>query len=322
MRLLAKMVVVACVAWSSMAAQAQDWPVKPIRFILPTTPGGAADLTARVIAEKLTASLGQSVYVDSRPGAGGNIGVDLAAKSAPDGYTMVLGTIGPIAINPSLYEKLPYNPLNDLVPVTQAVNTLNVLVVNAALPVNSVSELIAYAKAHPGQLNFASTGPGQTDHLAGELFNTLAGVKLVHVPYKGGPAAMQDLLAGNVQVMFATVASAIGQIKSGKVRAIALTGAKRTSLLPDVPTIAESGLPEYVVNNWYGVFVPAGTSKEIVARLNADIGKALDAPDSKERLLQSGIEVAPSSPDAFARYVQSETQKWAKVVKDAGAKVD
>jgi len=321
MNRLAKTLVVAF-TWAAMAAQAQDWPAKPIRFILPTTPGGAADLTARVIAEKLTVSLGQSVYVDSRPGAGGNIGVDLAAKSAPDGYTMVLGTIGPIAINPSLYEKLPYNPLNDLVPVTQAVNTLNILVVNPALPVTSVQELVAYAKAHPGQLNFASTGPGQTDHLAGELFNTLAGVKMVHVPYKGGPAAMQDLLAGNVQVMFATVASAIGQIKSGKVRAIALTGAKRTTLLPDVPTIAESGLPDYVVNNWYGVFVPAGTAKEIVARLNTDIGKALDAPDAKERLLQSGIEVAPSSSDAFARYVQSETQKWAKVVKDAGAKVD
>ncbi len=301
---------------------AQDWPAKPIRFILPTAPGGAADLTARMIADKLTDSLGQAVYVDSKPGAGGNIAVDLAAKSPRDGYTMVLGTIGAIAINVSLYDKLPYNVSTDLTPVTQAVNTLNVLVVDPALPVKSVSDLIAYAKANPGRLNFASTGPGQTDHLAGELFNTLAGIKMVHVPYKGGPAAMQDLLAGNVQVMFATVASAIGSIKAGKVRPLAMTGAKRTSVLPDVPTMAEAGLPDYVVNNWYGVFVPAGTPGDIVARLNAEIGKALNSPDVRQRLLDSGIEVAPSSADQFASYVRAEMQKWAKVVKDSGAKVD
>lgn len=314
--------IVGCSVLFADGLHAQDWPAKPIRFILPTAPGGAADLTARMIADKLTDSLGQAVYVDSKPGAGGNIAVDLAAKSPRDGYTMVLGTIGAIAINVSLYDKLPYNVSTDLTPVTQAVNTLNVLVVDPALPVKSVSDLIAYAKANPGRLNFASTGPGQTDHLAGELFNTLAGIKMVHVPYKGGPAAMQDLLAGNVQVMFATVASAIGSIKAGKVRPLAMTGAKRTSVLPDVPTMAEAGLPDYVVNNWYGVFVPAGTPGDIVARLNAEIGKALNSPDVRQRLLDSGIEVAPSSADQFASYVRAEMQKWAKVVKDSGAKVD
>jgi len=303
-------------------AQAQAWPNRPIRFILPTAPGGAADLTARMIADKLTASLGQTVYVDSKPGAGGNIGVDLAAKSPPNGYTMVLGIIGAVAINVSLYEKLPYNPATDLLPVTQAVNALNVLVVNPTLPVKTVAELIAYGKANPGKLNFASTGPGQTDHLAGELFNSLAGIKMVHVPYKGGPAAMQDLLAGNVQVMFATVATALGSIKAGKVRPLAMTGARRNTVLPDVPTISEAGLRDYVVNNWYGVFVPAGTPPEIVARLNSDIGKALNSPDVKDRLLQSGLEVAPSSSAEFGLYVQAETRKWAQVIKDAGVKLD
>ena len=198
MRRSMQALVFALLACIAAGAAAQAYPTRPVRFILPTAPGGAADLTARVIAEKLTESMGQSVYVDSKPGAGGNIGVDLAAKSPPDGYTMVLGTIGPIAINVSLYDKLPYKPATDLAPVTQAVNTLNVLVVSPSLPVNNVKELIEYAKANPGKLNFASTGPGQTDHLAGELFNTMAGTRMVHVPYKGGPAAMQDLLAGNV----------------------------------------------------------------------------------------------------------------------------
>ncbi len=314
--------LIGCLALAAGGAHAQAWPNRPIRFILPTAPGGAADLTARILADKLTASLGQSVYVDSKPGAGGNIGVDLAAKSPPNGYTMVLGIIGAIAINVSLYEKLPYNPATDLLPVTQAVNALNVLVVNPALPVKTVAELVAYAKANPGKLNFASTGPGQTDHLAGELFNSLAGIKMVHVPYKGGPAAMQDLLAGNVQVMFATVTTALGSIKAGKVRPLAMTGARRNIVLPDVPTIAEAGLPDYVVNNWYGVFVPAGTPPEIVARLNDEIGKALNSPDVKQRLLESGLEVAPSSAAEFGTYVQTETRKWAKVIKDAGVKID
>jgi len=322
MRRLTIAVVAMCALLVPGMAAAQSWPTKPIRFILPTSPGGAADLTARSIAEKVSGGLGQPVVVDSKPGAGGNIGVDLAAKSPPDGYTMVLGTIGPIAINPSLYSSLPYDPLKDLIPVTQAVNALNVLVVNADLPVKSVQELIALARSRPGQLNYASTGNGQTDHLAGELFNTLAGVKLVHIPYKGGPAAMVDLLSGNVQVMFATVSTALPHIKAGKIRPLAMTGAKRFSLLPELPTIAEAGLPDYVVNNWYGIFVPTGTSPEIVARLNAEISKALNAPDVKQRLLEAGIEAAPSSSEQFASYVRSETGKWAKVVKDAGAKVD
>jgi tripartite-type tricarboxylate transporter receptor subunit TctC len=234
----------------------------------------------------------------------------------------LLGAIGPIAINVSLFDKVPYNPATDLIAVTQAVNTLNVLVVNPSLPVTSVRELIAYAKTRPGQLNFASTGAGQTDHLAGELFNTSAGVKIVHVPYKGAPSAMQDLLGGNVQVMFATVSTAIGQIKANKVRPLAMTGSNRSSLLPELPTIAEAGVPGYVINNWYGIFVPAGTPTEIVATLNADIGKVLNMPDVKQRLLDIGIEPAPTSSEQFAAYVAAETKKWAAVVKQAGAKVD
>lgn len=322
MRRFQMAIVVLFALFVHAVAGAQAWPSKPIRFILPTAPGGAADLTARSIAEKLSVALGQPVVVDSKPGAGGNIGVDLAAKSPPDGYTIVLGTIGPIAINPSLFSSLPYDPGKDLVPVTQAVNTLNVLIVNPEVPARTVPELIALAKSRPGQLNFASTGNGQTDHLAGELFNTLAGVKMVHVPYKGGPAAITDLLGGNVQIMFATVSTALPHIRTGKVRPIAMTGSKRFSLLPDLPTISEAGLPDYVVNNWYGIFAPAGTPPEIVARLNAEIVKALSASDVRQRLLDAGIEAAPTSQEQFAAYVRSETAKWAKVVKDAGAKVD
>jgi len=196
------------------------------------------------------------------------------------------------------------------------------LIVNPSVPAGTVGELVAYAKANPGKLNFASTGPGQTDHLAGELFNTLTGARMVHIPYKGGPAAIADLLAGNVQVMFATVSTALPHIRAGKVRPLAMTGNRRTTVLPDLPTIAEAGVPGYVVNNWYGIFAPVGTPAPIVARLNAEIVKALDQPEVRQRLLESGLEAAPSTPDAFAAYVKAESAKWAKVVKDSGAKVD
>ncbi len=303
-------------------ASAQTWPAKQIRFISPFAPGGGADITSRVIAQKLTDALGQPVLVDNRGGAGGMIGVDLAAKAPPDGYTLLLGTIGPIAINPSLYSKMAYDPIKDLVPVTLAADALNVLVVHPALPVKNVKELVALGKARPNELNFGSSGPGATDHLAGELFNLLTGTKMVHVAYKGGAPAIIDLVAGNVQVIFSTVSTAFGQIKSGRIRALAMTGTKRFVLMPELPTIAQAGVPGFAVNNWYGVFVPAGTPREIVARLNAEIVKILQTPDAKQRLLDSGIEATSSTPEQFAAYIQAETKKWAKVVKDANIKVD
>lgn len=304
------------------AALSQIWPNRPIRWISPFAPGGGADITSRAIAQKLSPALGQQVIVDNRGGAGGMVGVELAAKSPADGYTIVLGTIGPIAINISLYNKIPYDPAKELTPVSQAANALNVLVVHPSLPVKSVRDVIALAKAKPGELNFGSTGPGATDHLAGELFNSLAKVKMVHVPYKGGAPAMLDLVAGNVQLVFSTVSTAFGSIKAGKIRALAMTGNQRFELMPELPTIAEAGLKGFEVNNWYGVFAPAGTPKEIITRLNAEIVKILAMPDVKKRLLDLGIVATSSSSDQFAAYVQAETRKWAKVIKEAGIKAD
>ncbi len=310
------------ISTTALAQSAPGWPAKPIRWISPFAPGGGADITSRIIAQKLSPALNQQVLVDNRGGAGGNIGVDIAAKSAPDGYTVVLGTIGPIAINVSLYKKLPFDPVKDLLPVTQAANALNVLVVHPSLPAKTVKEVIAIAKARPGELSFGSSGLGATDHLAGELFKTLTGVNMVHVPYKGGAPAMLDLMAGQVQTVFSTVSTAIGAIKGGKVRAIAMTGDKRFELMPELPTIAQAGVPGFEVRNWYGVFVPAGTSKEIVARLNAELVKVLQMPDVKAKLLESGIEALHSTPEQFATYIQSETKRWAKVVKDSGARAE
>ncbi len=303
-------------------AQSGPWPAKPIRWISPFAPGGGADITSRIIAQKLGPALNQQILVDNRGGAGGNIGVDLAAKAPPDGYTLVLGTIGPIAINVSLYKKLPFDPVKDLSPVTQAANALNVLVVHPSLPAKTVKEVIVLAKARPGELSFGSSGTGATDHLAGELFKALTGVNMVHVPYKGGAPAMLDLMAGQVQTVFSTVSTAIGAIKGGKVRAIAMTGDKRFELMPELPTIAQAGVPDFEVRNWYGVFVPAGTSREIVMRLNGELVKILQMPDVKSKLLESGIETLHGTPEQFAAYIQSETKRWAKVVKDSGARAE
>ena len=322
MKRLKVLMTCTCIALLAPGVHAQTGPAKPIRFISPFAPGGGADITSRVIAQKLHDALGQQVVVDNRGGAGGMIGVDLGAKAPPDGYTMVLGTIGPIAINPSLYAKMPYDPVKDLVPVTLAADALNVLVVHPALPVKSVKELIALGKARPNELNYGSSGPGATDHLAGELFNMLTGTKMVHVPYKGGAPAMLDLMAGNVQIIFSTVSTAIGQIKGGKIRALGMTGTKRFVLMPDLPTIAQAGVPGFAVNNWYGVFVPAGTSKEIVARLNTEIVKALNTPEMRQRLADDGAEVEPSTPAELARFVHAEIAKWSKAVKASGARID
>jgi len=304
-------------------AQSQTWPAKPIRWISPFAPGGGADFTSRALAQKLGPALGQQVIIDNRGGAGGMVGVDLAAKSPPDGYTLVLGTIGPIAINPSLYSKMPYNVQRDLAPIGQAAVAVNVLIVHPSLPVKSVKDLLAIAKARPGELNYGSSGPGAADHLAGELFNAIAGVKMVHIPYKGGAPAILDLVGGNIQLIFSTVSTAKGVIEAKRVRTIAIAGSQRFELMPDLPTVVEAGLKGAATDNWYGVFAPAGTPAAIITRLHAEVAKALAAPDLKKQLLDLGIVATGSaSPADFSTYIVNETQKWAKIVKAAGIKGD
>jgi tripartite-type tricarboxylate transporter receptor subunit TctC len=262
------------------------------------------------------------VLIDNRGGAGGMVGVEIAAKSPPDGYTIVIGTIGNIAINPSLYAKMAYDPIRDLAPISRVANALNVLVVHPSLPVKDVKSFIAFVKARPGQLNYGSSGPGAADHLAGELFDTMTGAKMIHVPYKGGAPAMLDLVGGQVQVVFSTVSTAVGSIQAGKIRALGMTGNQRFERMPDIPTISEAGLKGFEVNNWYGLFAPAGTSKDIIGRLNAESVKALAMSDVKSHLLDAGIIAVSSTPEAFAAYIQSETRKWAKVIREANIKVE
>ena len=303
-------------------ASAQSYPNRTIRLVVPFPAAGTTDILARAAAQKLTEAFGQSVVVDNRPGAAGNIGADLVAKSAPDGYTLLMGTVGTHAINPSLYSKMPYDHVKDFVPVVLVAGVPNVLVVNPALPVNSVADLIKLAKDKPGQINFASSGSGTSIHLSGELFKTMAGVDITHIPYKGSSPALVDLIGGQVQIMFDNLPSALPQIKAGKLRAIAVTSLKRAPVLPDVPTISESGLPGFEASSWFGVLAPAGTPAPIVARINAEVNKWLQTADARERLLSQGAEAAGGSPEQFANHIRAESEKWAKVVKASGAKVD
>jgi tripartite-type tricarboxylate transporter receptor subunit TctC len=319
---LATSIATLCFALASSSAFSQAWPAKPIRFIVPFPPGGATDVLARTIAPKLGEGLGQQVIVDNRAGAGGMIGVELAAKSPPDGYTMVLSTLGPVSINPSLYSKMPFDPVKDLAPVSQAGDIFNVLIVHPALPAQSVKALIALARSRPGQLNFGSSGIGAADHLSGELFQVMTKTKMVHVAYKGGPLAIVDLISGNLQLMFSTVPTAIGLVKAGKVHAVAITNTRRFPAMPDVPTVAEAGVPGFAVNNWCGVFVGGATPQDTIARLNGEIVKVLGMPDVRKRLLDSGIDAVSNSPREFAAYVREEMVKWASVVKSANVKVE
>ncbi len=314
--------LITTIAAASMtqAATAAQWPERPIRMLVGFAPGGGTDATARAIAPKMTELLGQQIIVDNRPGATGNIATDIVSKSNPDGYTILMGTIAALAINPSLYEKLPFDPIKDLAPVTRAVDSTNVLVLHPSVPAKSVKELIALAKVK--SLNAGSSGVGGAGHLALELFNLQTGVKITHVPYKGGGPAMIDLLGGNIQLIFATAASAVGHIKSGKIRALAVTTLKRSPLVPDLPTVAETGLKGFEANNWYGVLVPAKTPRAIINRLNKDITTALMTPDIKELLFKQGLDSAPESPEAFGAYIKSEIAKWAKVIKSAGLKAN
>jgi tripartite-type tricarboxylate transporter receptor subunit TctC len=303
-------------------ALGQTWPARPLRMVIPFAPGGGADIAGRLLAQQLSEALKQSVIVENRTGAGGTIAPDNVAKSPPDGYSMVLAHVGGIAIAPHLFKNLPFDPIKDLAPVTLAVNGLSVLVVNPSLPVKSVTELIAHAKAQPNGLSFGSAGSGTDTHLAGELFKSMTGTQMLHVPYKGGAPMMLDLLAGRVQLSFASVATAVSHIQSGKLRAIAMTGGTRFEGLPALPTIAEAGVAGYEINNWYGVFVPAGTHPDIVQRLNAETVQALKKPEVRAKLIAAGLEPMWNSPTEFAAYVRSETAKWGKIVRDSGATAD
>jgi tripartite-type tricarboxylate transporter receptor subunit TctC len=284
--------------------------------------GGGVDITARILATKLSALLKQQFIVENRAGASGNIASELVAKAAPDGYTILMGTIAPLAINPSLYRTLPFDPSRDFAPISRAADSTNVLVVHPALPARSVRELIALARAKPGELLFGSAQTGSAGHLAGELFNSMAHVKLVHVPYKGGAPAMIDLMSGQLQLMFATAITSIPQMKSGKIKALAVTTSKRSQIAPQLPTMNEAGLAGFEVNNWYGLVAPAQTASDVVRVLNTATVAALNQSDVREAMLQLGLDPAPSSPEEFGVYIKAEIKKWGRVVQSSGAKAD
>jgi len=303
------------------ASVAQDYPSRPVRMVVPFSPGGSTDTLARIVGQKLTERSGQPVIIENRAGAGGHIGAEQVAKSAPDGYTLLLGGV-PHAISASLYSKLPYDLARDLAAVAEVASFPSAIVLHPSLPANSVKELIALARARPGQLSFGSAGIGSPNHLSLELFQAMAGVRMVHVPYKGSGQLVGDLLAGQVQLASMGLPVAVPHVQSGKLRAIAVTGAARSPLLPEVPTVSEAGLAGFEVTSWYGVFGPAGLPADIVVKLNSEIGSAVTAPDVKERLAALGAEPSVKAPDQFARYVRQEITKWAKVVKDSGAKAE
>jgi len=322
MKSLHKLLAATVLAAAACGAQAQSYPNKPVRLVCPFPPGGAVDIASRAVAHELTQILGQPVTVDNRPGAGGNIGADIVAKSAPDGYTLLMTTSGIMAINPALYSKLPFDTVKDFAPVSMVVSLNNVLVVNPSLPAKSVKDVIALAKAQPGKLTYASSGNGTSIHLSGELFKSMTGVDMLHIPYKGSSPAVTDLLAGQVNMMFDNIPSSLPHIKAGKLRALAVTGSKRSQLLPDLPTIAEAGVPGYDSYVWFGVVAPAGTPPAIISRLNAALTKAATTASFHDRLSSQGYDVLSSTPEQMAANIRSEISKWSKIVKDAGARVD
>jgi len=305
-------------AAGSVLAQA-NFPAKPITTVVGFEPGGGTDTVARIVAKTLGENLGQQAIVENRAGAGGNIAVDYVAKSAPDGYTIVLANVGAIAVNPHMI-KVPYDPLRDLTPITMASVFANVLVVQPSLPVKSIADYVKLARGKPGTITYGSSGVGGAGHLAGELLHLVAKIDIVHVPYKGGGPAMQGFLGGQIDSFFATPTSSIGQINAGKARAIATTGTKRAALLPDVPTVAESGYPGYEALNWYAYFGPKGLPKDIVERLNRELAKALNNNEAAALLQKQGVEPQPGTPEELARYVEREYQTWGRVVKEAGIK--
>jgi tripartite-type tricarboxylate transporter receptor subunit TctC len=309
-------------AMLASGAHAQAWPTKAIKWVVPFAPGGTTDILARTIGDKLAIALGQPVIIENKPGAGGGVGADYTAKAPADGYTIMGGTISTHAINASLYKSLPYDPVKDFAPITLIARVPNMLVVNPDVPAKNVAELIALMKANPAKYTFASSGNGTSQHLSGELFKTMAGVEMQHIPYKGSPPALQDVVGGQVTMTFDNITTAWPLAKGGKLRALAVTTAKRSSVAPEVPTLAESGLAGYEVGSWQGVFAPAGTPPEIVKRLNAEIVKIIRMPDVNEKLTALGAEPVGNTPEEFGALVRAEVGKWADVVKKSGAKVD
>ena len=303
-------------------AYAQAFPTKIVTIIVPFAAGGTTDILARVVAQGLSTELGQQVVVDNRAGAGGNIGGQMVARAPADGYTLFMGTVGTQAINAALYKNMTFDPVKDLAPLTRVANVPNLLVANPAQPFKNVKELIAYAKANPGKLNFGSSGNGSSIHLSGELFKSMTKVDMQHVPYRGSAPAMTDLLGNQVAIMFDNMPSAIQHVRSGKLRPLAVTTAKRSPELPDVPTIAEAGVPGYEATSWFGMLAPAGTPPAVITRLNAAIVKVLAQPAVKKKIEEQGAEVVSETPAQFAAFIQSESVKWSKVVKESGASVD
>jgi len=323
-KIVAALVMLPLVAASSFAASpADNYPNKPIRMIVPYPPGGGFDVVGRLLGQRLAERLKTQVIIENRAGANGNIGSIAVAKSDPDGYTLLMGGIGPNAINPSIYgQQAGFDPIKDFAPVMLVATFQNILVVNPQLPVKSVKELIAYAKANPGKLNYASAGSGSTQHLSGELFKTMAGIDMTHVPYKGSAPAITSTLANETSLIFNSTPTTLPHVKGGKLRALAVTGKKRSGEAPDVPTIAEAGLPNYEVLGWYGVLAPANTPKEIVNKLNAELVAITAIPEIRARFQVLSIETASGTPKQFEDYIKKEVTKWAKVVKDSGAKAD
>jgi len=316
------LLVAAVAATLAPLAVAQTYPAKTVRMIVAYPPGGGTDIVGRLIAQKFTESMGQNFVVDNRGGATGNIGTELAAKAPADGYTLLMGNVAPNAINVSLFQKLPYDPVKDFAPVSLVAITPNILVVHPALPVKTVKDLLALAKAKPGTLNYPSAGIGSSSHLAGELLRSLAKADIVHVPYKGGGPALIDLLSGQMQLMFATMPAAMGHVKSGKLRPVAVTTDKRSQSMPELPTIAEAGVKGYEASTWYGLLAPANTPAAIVTKLHDETVRALKAADMREKFSAQGFEPAGTTPAEFGAYIRSEIAKWGKVIREAGIKAE
>jgi len=319
---LSRILFAAVFACGAAQTQAQAYPAKAVRIVVPFPAGGGTDLVARTVGAKLSESLGQNFIVDNRAGASGAIGAELAAKSPPDGYTLLMGSSGPITLNPALQPKLPYDPSRDFAPVALITTMPFLTVVHPALPVRSVKELIALARARPGQLNYASPGSGSSTHLATELFKAMARVDIVHVPYKGVAPAATDLVSGQVQMLTGDLNTLMPHVTAGRMRALAVTGASRSALLPDVPTIAEAGVPGYEASGWFGLLAPAATPREIVRRLNGDIVKALQSDDARKRLLALGGEVAGGTAEQFGAHLRRESEKWGKLIRAIGLKAE
>ena len=320
--ILACAVAICAVAVSSASAQS-GYPSRQISFVVGFSAGGTTDIVARLIAEEMRKTLGQPIVVDNRPGAGGNIGASIVAKAKPDGYTLLIGSVGPLAINASLYAKMPYDNVKDFTPISLIVHVPNMLVVNpSAMPVNSFAEFVSLLKANPGKYFFASTGTGTSSHLSGEQLKTMAGVEATHVPYKGA-VALNDLLSGEqVHFMFATIPSVIEFVRAGRLRALAVTSKSRSAAVPDIPTVAESGFPDFEASSWFGLLGPADLPRDIVAKLQGEVVRALKIPEIRDKLIAQGADPVGSSPEEFAAYIRGETAKWSKVVKSSGAKAD